>query len=409
MTTRNSYRLSFDTLEARDVPAYINMASGGIVQIVGDNGWHDNAHSWKSGNQIIVRIQSTPTSGFLLTPNVIEQRFNASSVREIRFWGYSGDDRFVNDALIRTMAWGGDGNDYLEGANATDQFFGGEGNDTLVGYGGSDYLNGENGNDYLQGGSGRDFLDGGWGKDRYSDDWTLFIGGASISDVKQGESGVCTILGAIADTMVTNFGGRGAWMNRIRYVSPGTYDVYLYGQATLSGGSGYWQRTTFDGTWDDDDARPNLVNGVNEVWTLIANRAVLDSYGVPWRSYWSESNQWGTWWMRCNIALERVTGYSAGTQQTISVFGVANPADLQRRLTNYFVTAGSRPSTGNNLIVESHCYAVCSCYSQNGNWYVRLYNPWGVDGRSSVDGANDGFVTVNWGTFVASFWGYYYS
>lgn len=394
MNSRFTYRPQLETLEAREVPAYVNLVSGGIVQAVGDDFRNDNVHAFKSGTQVVVRLESSA--------GVIERRFSASAVREIRFWGYSGDDRFVNDVNVPSYADGGAGNDYLEGANAADRFFGGAGNDTLVGYGGDDLLDGGDGYDFLDGGAGRDTLIGGAGKDRYRDDWALFIGGASVSDIKQGESGVCTILAGIADTMVRNFAGRGTWANRIRSAGAGQYDVWLYSSTSASGGTGYWQRTTFDGTWDDDDARPNLVNGVNEVWTVIAQRATLDSYGVPWRSAWYDQSAWGTWWMDNSVALGRITGYSVWRQGSLAS---ARPEDLQARLSNCFVTAATWGTPYSSLVVGAHAYVVRNCYASGGAWWVDLYNPWGVDGGSG-SGANDGYITMTWYAFANSFWSY---
>lgn len=405
MKTRHTYHPALETLEARDVPASISLTNTGLLEIYGDNSWNDSVHIWKSDNKVHVRMESVPTTGFILTPKVLQKTFS-SAVKQVYFSGKSGHDSFVNDVSVPAKAYGGSGDDYLEGSNATDTFFGGLDNDTLVGYGGNDSLKGESGNDFLKGGTGSDKLYGGTGFDRYKDDWSLFIGGASMTDVKQGTSGVCTILAAVADTTVTNFEGRGSWSERIRDMGNGNFDVLLYRSPNSNGGTSYWQRTTFDGTWNDDDARPNLVNGDNEVWATIAQRAVLDSYDVPYRTYTFDSGRWGNWWQHCDVATEKVTGFNARSQGSLSS---AKAADLKSRLGNNFITADtvSKPSSG--MLVGNHAYAVKSCYVKNGTWYVQVYNPWGYDGGTGSGAADDGLITMTWSVFTKNFDAYHYA
>jgi hypothetical protein len=54
------------------------------------------------------------------------------------------------------------------------------------------------------------------------------------------------------------------------------------------------------------------------------------------------------------------------------------------------VTAACYQTGGANM-VTSHAYTVVSV-DENGNVTVR--NPWGMDGYSSTDGADDGYVTL---------------
>jgi Ca2+-binding RTX toxin-like protein len=106
-----------------------------------------------SGNIVTVTMKSTPTDGFCLVDptTTITKSFPASSIHEIKFWGYENDDSFVNNWNIKATAYGGPGNDYLEGSNADDFLYGGAGNDTLIGYGGRNVLDGESGTDTATG------------------------------------------------------------------------------------------------------------------------------------------------------------------------------------------------------------------------------------------------------------------
>lgn len=68
----------------------------------------------------------------------------------------------------RTVAFGGNGTDSLEGGALDDRLYGGAGNDTISGLAGTDYIEGNAGNDSLVGGAGNDTLIGGTGTDTYS-------------------------------------------------------------------------------------------------------------------------------------------------------------------------------------------------------------------------------------------------
>jgi hypothetical protein len=75
------------------------------------------------------------TSGSTLTVNFDGQShtYAASAVKEIVFSGGAGNDLFVNSSAIRSLAYGGTGNDTLVGGSASDTLCGGAGNDVLAG------------------------------------------------------------------------------------------------------------------------------------------------------------------------------------------------------------------------------------------------------------------------------------
>lgn len=187
---RNRRRLFGENLEKREMFARISPC-GATVTINGANGWHDSAVVSSSGSQVQIEVSSVPTSGFSLVPSVVRQTCNKSSVSLIRFFGYSGDDSFVNNWNdVNTYAEGGSGNDYLEGYGGRDEFKGGSGNDTLRGYGGNDVLRGGSGNDKIYGDSGNDWL--------YGDDG---------DDLLQGDAGNDRLYGG--DDRDTLYGGSG--------------------------------------------------------------------------------------------------------------------------------------------------------------------------------------------------------
>ncbi len=180
--------LNVQQLEDRKMFASITPV-GGTVTIKGDNNWNDEAVIEKVGSQVRVRISSLPTNGFALRPSVVE-KFIPTTTKEIVFQGYSGNDRFINNwsnEQLLTRAFGGSGDDYLEGHNGRDEFDGGSGNDILKGYSGNDVLRGGTGNDTLYGHSGDD--------DLYGDDDADTLYGGSGNDGLYGGAGTDKLYG----------------------------------------------------------------------------------------------------------------------------------------------------------------------------------------------------------------------
>ncbi|MBW3599309.1 MAG: hypothetical protein KY475_18820 [Planctomycetes bacterium] len=190
-TTKRSARpkrtLSLETLERREMFASAALSST-VLTIRGDS-WNNDARVDLSGGKVKVEIVSTPRTGFALTPDVVRKEFSASSVKLIKFYGYDGNDRFVNNLrYVPSIAEGGNHNDYLEGYDAVDKFYGGAGNDTLKGYGGNDLLHGGSGNDVIYGGAGNDDLYGDGGRDKLYGEAGLdgLYGGAGADELRGG-------------------------------------------------------------------------------------------------------------------------------------------------------------------------------------------------------------------------------
>ncbi|HZJ05934.1 MAG TPA: calcium-binding protein [Nocardioidaceae bacterium] len=78
--------------------------------------------------------------------------------------GGDGDD-FVNGAQDNDKAWGGAGDDWIRTGKGNDKLWGGAGDDKLVGVHGNDVIYGGDGDDRVGGGPGRDVLWGDAGQD----------------------------------------------------------------------------------------------------------------------------------------------------------------------------------------------------------------------------------------------------
>lgn len=76
-----------------------------------------------------------------------------------------GNDTLTNSSSVTIYAYGGPGNDVLNGGPGTDGLFAADGNDVLNGGGGNDILSGGTGNDVINGGAGDDRIDDDAGDD----------------------------------------------------------------------------------------------------------------------------------------------------------------------------------------------------------------------------------------------------
>ena len=153
------------------------------------SGHGDTVTIFDLGTHIQVEAGTYQLDG--VTPYV--RSFEADAVDAIYFYGYEGDDTFVDHTLETTFAHGGDGNDYLyasgdasklygddhddtlvAGPYGTVSLYGGDGNDTIDGNDYGNYINGGAGDDYIQADSGDDYVRGGSGDDtmygHYGDD-----------------------------------------------------------------------------------------------------------------------------------------------------------------------------------------------------------------------------------------------
>ncbi len=135
--------------------------------------------------------------------NGMVQNYGPSSVQEVRFYGYSGDDSFTNLTSITSIAWGYDGDDTLNGGWVDDSLYGNDGLDRLDGNGGDDYLDGGAdrdsiyggyNDDYMVGREGNDFMDGENGHDS--------LWGSEGNDFLRGQSGDDYLVGGDGNDFV---------------------------------------------------------------------------------------------------------------------------------------------------------------------------------------------------------------
>lgn len=391
---------------------------GYTLEIVG-TGRSDTVYVENAGSSLRVRLNGATT----LVPN-------RSNYNQIEFEGGAGNDYFNSKASVPVQANGGDGDDRLSGSDQThdtlngglgnDQLWGGNGNDTLLGgagvdklFGGAggDSLYGQDGADELYGDDGRDFLSGGGGADRVEGgaDWDKFFDtdfdfskpallGYEAADVQQTESPTCQTLAVLAG-VVRQVAGYG---EEIQAISRNEFRIKLYGGAKA-------QTVKFDGNWNDNDPMPRQQGRNLEFWTILMQRARLQSLGVRYdipktAADWDRDNdRTGGKLLSVEDALNRLLGWD------VSVKGInsANPTSLKSSLDRGDVVIAStvgedKDQAISSNLVSGHAYMVANVYQDaNDQWKVTLFNPWikRPGDNASAEEVQRGYFTIGWSEF----------
>ena len=113
--------------------------------------------------------------------------------------GNGGDDS-IDGGAGQDTAFGGSGDDRIDGAEDGDQIYGGLGNDSLFGDAVEDFLGARGGNDQLFGGDGDDFIVGDAGR-------SIDEGAEGGDDTIEGGAGADTIFGDVGESLFDNASG----------------------------------------------------------------------------------------------------------------------------------------------------------------------------------------------------------
>lgn len=215
-------KLIFESLEAKKLLAAdfplselpeISLSDSGLLSIQGTDD-ADHVKVKESGKHIRVEIGKD------------KFEFAKQDVTSIRFDGEDGDDYFVNDTSLPSVAYGNRGNDRLVGGSGLDRFHGGPDDDELYGGDGDDELHGDWGDDLLDGGRGNDDLRGWYGDDT--------LNGGDGDDYLSGYKGDDEIHGGNGDDLIKGHEG-----NDRLFGDDGDDSIYGWtGDDLLDGGEG---------------------------------------------------------------------------------------------------------------------------------------------------------------------------
>jgi Ca2+-binding RTX toxin-like protein len=237
--------------------------TGGSLRIYGTDQADTIDVRLKTGNPniVVVTLNGTPTE------------FNKNNVEIIRVWGWEGDDYIElnhggNDVgiSIKSVIYGHEGNDTIQGGKSRDRIYGGPGDDSIQGGNNVDIIYGDEGNDTIWGGHAKDYLVGGDGNDLiYGNDHQDQIYGGNGNDTIYGGYGADRIWGEAGNDLIY-----GQWHGDTIYGGPG--------QDTIHGGSGHDRIFDRDGSIDtifgdedDDEAEVDITDIVSGV--EVVNRA----------------------------------------------------------------------------------------------------------------------------------------
>jgi hypothetical protein len=360
----------------------------------------------------------------------------------------AGNDSVSLDASVKVNAvlYGGLGNDAITGGSGNDKLYGEAGNDTLTGGSGDDVLvNIGGGKDVAAGGAGRDSFwidkgesardatpgetatslhrvggfasigtaDGGkvkltkvsselLGQDLldptltgYADRYRNFTAnplfaaaGPVADDVAQGALGDCYYLATLASLAEVD---PITIRERVVELGDGTYAVKF-----ARDGANVFVRVDADlPVWNDALAYADLGAG-NSIWVAVMEKAFacfrtnVASYGAIEAGWMSEAAS--------ALGVGSTSTYSASSAKALTSL-LASALS-----TGKAVTYATAPDVHPRL-VASHAYQVVAVVPNGSATNVVLRNPWAVDGTPSVDGMNDGYVTVTAAQLFQSFAG----
>ena len=362
---------------------------------------------------------------------------------------------------------GGDGNDILIGgpdldgtftdpddAGAgdadVDSLYGGNGNDIISGGWGSDLLFGEAGNDVLTGGVGQDSISGGLGQDKfvghgttggnsglatdegnfdtYRDEYNLAISvnkKIEAKDIAPTELDITDALAGIAAVA----GNQTAFNinTRLRYLGSGEFLVKLGPSDEINPDPGSpnpfgWVPVQFDGSWTDNDPRPNgaerfaKAKDSREFWTVLLHRAVTQSFNGAYDPFaWYSQVDYEALDARLTNSGDVIEGLTGNGATAFALSASPPPgftfaAIASNLAAGFWLTAQTKavPIAG---LQGDHSYSIVKAFNSGGIDYITLYNASGFDGGTTAGTtldqkgkvADDGFITISATDFFANF------
>lgn len=354
--------------------------------------------------------------------------------------GTDGDDLIYGGAGNDTLV-GGAGHDRLYGGAGLNKLYGNDGNDSLYGGAGNDTLEGGNDDDLIIaiGGGAADAVHGGAGIDVYWVDSNVTerltdaseeeIAAGAVHRVAAFQNKVSKELNgqAIPDPTLKKGAAYRNFKNNPLFSSEGpALDDVAQGQL----GDCYFLATIGSfAALDQNLIRQSIValgdgtfavqmkKGANTLFYRLD--ADLPSYAVDRLAYAAFGAEGSIWvamlekaWAFHRYAKNTYASIEAGFMTEVATaFGkpstwgytTQNPNSVLATLKQAIadgksVTMGTGSQPAGSLLVGGHAYTVVSI-DDNNNVVVR--NPWAIDGYTSGDGQQDGYITLTGAQFAA--------
>ncbi len=214
---------------------------------------------------------------------------------------------------------------------------------------------------------------------------TLFVNGASYSDIDQGNLANCSFMAGLAETALRSqstidsmFVVNGDGTYTVRYYRSGVAQYVTVDSYLPTSGSGNYVYAL---------GGKSASNAANELWVALAEKAYAQFFETVGyvNAYSSIAYQYAF------TTMEHITG-----QATVGVTDTSGSNSLSTFATAWnagklicLITYASPPTSG---IVGNHAYAVVGYDSTTQS--VTLFNPWGI---------NHGLKTLTWSEVQANF------
>ncbi len=222
---------------------------------------------------------------------------------------------------------------------------------------------------------------------------SLFVGGASASDIDQGATGSCYFLSALGGTandknaMVSDMfrdNGDGTWS--VRFFTNGKTDYVTVDRMMATDAAGRYIYA------DDGAAGKQLVAGNNELWAALAEKAYAQvnesgRIGQDGTNFYGNGDDNGIGWGSKAAATTHITGLATTTEglSNNAATGLSQ-AELVTLVTgNRIVTVGGFNNLATNsnagetsisTAVQGHAYTITGYDAITGRFSIR--NPWGA-------------------------------
>ena len=221
--------------------------------------------------------------------------------------------------------------------------------------------------------------------------------GPSVDDIYQGQTGDCWYLATLAAVAQTQ---PEVIRQAITELGDGTFAVRL----KSTGGTDQFIRVDGDLLTYSWSASTPVYAGLGQqgsIWVALMEKALTWVRGSQLGTYATISSGW------MGEAYTRLGMGSDGRYRGQILDGSVVRAWLQQQLdVGKAVTVGFNSVQSGLNLVANHAYTVVSIDDRDdGGYDVVLRNPWGVDNNSSVDGANDGYVTLTFSQIFSNYTG----
>jgi hypothetical protein len=218
----------------------------------------------------------------------------------------------------------------------------------------------------------------------------LFNGGPHYDDIAQGAVGDCYFMTGISALADTN---PGLITQAITELGDGTYAVRFY----RKGRETYVRVDAQLPTVGDHPAYARLGRNGGALWVALVEKAFAQ-FRTGQNSYASVADGW------MDEAYAALTGASARSIGVTEMSADELAQTMAAGLAAHHAVAVST-AEAINPVLGNHTYGIHEVHQDagSGEWYVTVYNPWGIDGQPWDDNANDGLLTFTAAEFQQRF------